>query len=79
MDCRLQDDGPGGWKAVFLVNTCWFFSCSFRSWALAIGAADDKHADLVESGWTPVGARPERPAMGPFSTFGHLRGPRGPA
>jgi hypothetical protein len=54
IDCRLQDDGHGGWKAVFLVNSSWFFSCTFRSWAMAISAADDKHADLVDSGWTAV-------------------------
>ena len=80
IDCRLQDEGDDGWKAVFLVNTCWLFSCSFRSWALAISAADDKHADLVRSGWTPVVACPESAdATGPFLTSECQQEPRGPA
>ena len=54
IDCQLQGGGRDHWKAVFFINGCWLFSCRFRSWALAVSAADDKHADLVASGWTAV-------------------------
>ena len=79
IDCRLRDDGMGHWKAVFFVNACWFFSCSFRTWALAVSAADDKHADLVESGWAPVAADSEAETTGPAPLAGQARILRGPA
>jgi hypothetical protein len=51
IDCTIHDCGSYGWKAVFLINGDWFFSCRFESWAAAIIAADKKHAELEQSGW----------------------------
>jgi hypothetical protein len=52
IDCTIHDCGAYGWKAVFLINGDWFFSCRFDSWTAAIIAADKKHAELEHSGWS---------------------------
>ena len=56
IDCRIHDCAEKGWKIVFLVNTEWSVFCRFASWADAITAADDKHAELEQTGWTPMAA-----------------------
>jgi hypothetical protein len=56
IDCTIHDCGSYGWKAVFLINGDWFFSCRFDSWAAAIIAADKKHAELEQSGWSAEAA-----------------------
>jgi hypothetical protein len=53
IDCAIHDCGAFGWKAVFLINGDWFFSCRFDTWTAAIVAADKKHAELEHSGWLP--------------------------
>jgi hypothetical protein len=56
IDCTIHDCGVYGWKAVFLINGDWFFSCRFDTWTAAIVAADKKHAELEQSGWVAEAA-----------------------
>jgi hypothetical protein len=63
IDCTIHDCGSYGWKAVFLINGDWFFSCRFDSWTAAIVAADKKHAELEQAGWI-VEAVDASPASG---------------
>jgi hypothetical protein len=52
IECAIHDCGSHGWKAVFLINGDWFFSCRFDTWTAAIVAADRRHAELEQSGWS---------------------------
>jgi hypothetical protein len=54
IDCEIRDCAEHGWSVVFHFNSQWFSSHRFATWAEAIAAADDKHAELERAGWTPV-------------------------
>lgn len=54
IDCTLQNHGRGGWSVRVLLNGLAFHSRRFRTWADAIEGAEDKYAELVHTGWTPV-------------------------
>ena len=54
IDCTLQNSGRNGWTVQVLLNGLMFFRGRFRSWADAIEGAEDKYAELVHGGWTPV-------------------------
>jgi hypothetical protein len=54
IDCTLQNQGRNGWSVRVLLNGLGFHARRFRTWADAIEGAEDKYAELVRTGWTPV-------------------------
>ncbi len=54
IDCTLQNQGRNGWSVRVLLNGLGFHARRFRTWADAIEGAEDKYAELVRAGWTPV-------------------------
>jgi len=58
IDCTLQNCGRIGWSIQVLLNGQPFFSHRFRMWEDAVGGAEDKYAELVRGGWTPVALTP---------------------
>jgi hypothetical protein len=54
IDCALQNCGRNGWSVQLLLDGQTFFRCRFRSWEDAVESAEDKYAELVKSGWTPI-------------------------
>ncbi len=54
IDCTLQNYGRNGWSVQILLNGLAFFGSRFPTWADAIEGAEDKYAELVQGGWTPV-------------------------
>jgi hypothetical protein len=54
IQCILQDCPDSRWRVRFVVNGESSFSLLLDSWAQAVAAADDKHAELEQSGWTPA-------------------------
>lgn len=54
IDCALQNCGPNGWSVQVLLDGQAFFRSRFKSWADAVESAEDKYAELVRGGWTPV-------------------------
>src|SRR5689334_10694951 len=56
IDCTIQDTAGQGWSVVFFFNQEWFSSHRFATWAEAIAAADDKHAELERNSWKAFAA-----------------------
>jgi len=56
IDCSVHDCAEKRWKLVLLINREWSVTCPFVNWADVISAADDKHAELEQAGWTPMAA-----------------------
>ena len=59
IDCALQNCGRSGWSIQALLDGQPFFRCWFRSWTDAVECAEDKYAELVRGGWTPVQLGPD--------------------
>ena len=54
IDCALQNCGRDGWSVQVILDGQLFFQRRFRQWADAVESAEDKYAELVRGGWTPV-------------------------
>jgi len=54
IDCAIQNCGRSGWSVQVLLDGQSFFRCQFRTWEDAVERAEDKYAELVHGGWTPV-------------------------
>lgn len=57
IDCALQDRGRTGWSVQLLLDGQPFFRRQFRTWEDAVERAEDRYAELVRGGWTPVPLR----------------------
>lgn len=54
IDCALQNCGRDGWSVQMRLDGKGFFRSQFRSWEDAVEKAEDRYAELVRGGWTPV-------------------------
>jgi hypothetical protein len=54
IDCALQNCGKDGWSVQTLLDGQLFFQRRFRRWEDAVESAEDKYAELVRTGWSPV-------------------------
>lgn len=54
IDCALQNCGRSGWSVQVFLDGQSFVRSWFLSWVDAVECAEDKYAELVRGGWSPI-------------------------